>query len=63
MAFVPEILIESDGAGGLAAALWTQIAANVGLDGTPGGGYNVYDLTRGSDVLALVAMDMDITKV
>ena len=54
---------DPDGAGGLAAALWAQVAANVGLDGTPGGGYNIYNLTRGSETLSLVAMDMDITKI
>ena len=54
---------DPDGAGGLATALWAQVAANVGLDGTPGGGYNIYNLTRGSETLSLVAMDMDITKI
>src|SRR6185503_12732125 len=54
---------DPDGAGGIAAALWTQVASNVGLDGTPGGGYNIYDLMRGSTALALVAIETDVTKL
>ena len=53
---------DPDGAGGIDAAAWTQVATGVGLDGSAGGAYNVFDLTRGSDVLASVAMDADITR-
>jgi hypothetical protein len=54
---------DPDGAGGVAAAVWTQVATGVGLDGSAGGAYNVFDLKRGSDVLASVAMDADITRI
>jgi Ca2+-binding RTX toxin-like protein len=54
---------DPDGAGGVAAALWTQVAAAVGLDGSAGGDYNIHDLMRGSDVLASVAMDAEITRI
>jgi hypothetical protein len=54
---------DPDGAGGVDPALWVQVAAGVGRDGSPGGTYNVFDLVRGSDVLGVVAMDSDITKV
>jgi hypothetical protein len=53
---------DPDGAGGVTGALWTQVATAVGLDGSSGGAYTVYDLVRGTDVLASVAMDADITK-
>src|SRR4030095_2356274 len=33
---------DPDGAGGVAAAIWTQVASNVALGGFPGGTYNVY---------------------
>jgi hypothetical protein len=54
---------DPDGVGGLATALWTQVATGVGLDGSAGGAYNVFDLVRGGDVLASVAMDADITRI
>jgi len=54
---------DPDGAGGLAPATWTQVATGVGLDGSAGGGYNVFDLVRGGTVLASVAMDSDITRL
>ena len=54
---------DPDGAGGVAAALWTQVAAGVGLDGSSGGGYDIYDLARGGTVLASVAVDADISKI
>ena len=54
---------DPDGAGGVAAALWTQVAAGVGLDGSSGGGYDIYDLARGGTVLASVAVDADISKL
>ena len=54
---------DPDGAGGVTGALWTQVATGVGLDGSSGGAYDVFDLKRGSDVLASVAMDADITRI
>jgi hypothetical protein len=54
---------DPDGAGGIATATWAQVATGVGLDGSAGGGYNVFDLARGGTVLASVAMDADITKL
>jgi len=38
-------------------------ATGVGLDGSAGGGYSIFDLTRGGTVLASVAMDADITRI
>ena len=54
---------DPDGAGGVDAAAWTLVHADVGLDGSAGGAYDIYDLVRGSTVLASVAMDADILKV
>jgi Ca2+-binding RTX toxin-like protein len=54
---------DPDGAGELAAAVWIKVASDVGLDGSAGGGHNVYDLVRSGTVLASVAMDADITKL
>ena len=34
--------------GGLDTALWTKVATGVGLDGSSGGAYNVFDLVRGT---------------
>ena len=54
---------DPDGPGGLNAATWTQVAADVGLDGSPAGPYDLYDLVRDGTVLASVAMDSDMLKV
>ena len=54
---------DPDGAGGVDPAAWTLAHAGVNLDGSSGGAYDIYDLVRGSDVLASVAMDADITRI
>ena len=54
---------DPDGAGGVDEAVWTLIDAGVGLDGSPAGAYDLYDLVRDGAVLASVAMDSDMLKV
>ena len=54
---------DPDGAGGVDPAAWTLAQAGVNLDGSAGGGYDLYDLVRGSDVLASVAVDTNIARL
>jgi hypothetical protein len=48
---------DPDGAGPLPASAWALAAAAVGLDGSPGGAYNVYDLVNSGSHVASVAVD------
>ena len=45
------------------SATWQQVATHVGLDGSAGGDYNIYDLIGTGAATASVAMDVDILKI
>lgn len=51
---------DPDGGGGFPAADWQLVASGVGLDGTPAGAFDVYDLMRSGSPLASVAVQVEI---
>ncbi|GJD93595.1 Ig-like domain-containing protein [Methylobacterium iners] len=52
---------DPDGAGPTVAALWSQTGSDVGLDGTPGGTFDIWSLQRGTTLLGQIAVENGIT--
>lgn len=56
-------LVDYDGAGALPLSSWQLQASDVGLDGSAGGAYDLYQITVSGVKVAMVAVDADMAVV